>query len=211
MKYPIARDGVFWTLQGEGALQGTPMAFVRLAGCSVGCAHCDTDYGVFRRLTAEELVAEIRSVVPAGFTWPWVWLTGGEPTDHDLRPLIDLLKTVGFRVAVATAGVRQLAVEGLPDWISVSPHSLTAVQRFGHELKVVPGLNGLTWSAVETIDREWHSFPWRFIQPMEYRTVNGPEKDGAATRQALQECVEFVQTHPGWRLTIQAHKTWGLK
>lgn len=37
MTYLLAPEGVFWTLQGEGALQGTPMAFVRLAGCSVKC------------------------------------------------------------------------------------------------------------------------------------------------------------------------------
>jgi 7-carboxy-7-deazaguanine synthase len=82
--YPLAPDGVFWTLQGEGALQGEPMAFVRLAGCSVGCAQCDTDYRVSRRLTCEEIVEEVRAVVPPAFVWPWVWITGGEPTDHDL-------------------------------------------------------------------------------------------------------------------------------
>lgn len=31
MKYPIAPNGIFWTLQGEGALLGVPMRFVRLA------------------------------------------------------------------------------------------------------------------------------------------------------------------------------------
>ncbi len=81
MSYPIAPNGIFWTLQGEGALQGEPMAFVRLAGCSVGCPQCDTDYRVDRRLTPEEILAEVRTVVPPGFKWPWVWLTGGEPTD----------------------------------------------------------------------------------------------------------------------------------
>lgn len=211
MTYPLAREGVFWTLQGEGAQQGEPMVFVRLAGCSVGCPGCDTDYSVFRRVTTEELVAEIQAAAPPAFIRPWVWLTGGEPTDHDLGPLIDLLHTVGYRVALATSGVRQVPIEWQVEWLSVSPHFANAVQRFGHELKVVPELNDLTWGAVEAIDRVCHSFPWRYIQPIEYRTVNGPEKDGAASHESLKRCINFVQTHPGWRLTIQAHKVWGLK
>lgn len=211
MIYPLAREGVFWTLQGEGAQQGQPMAFVRLAGCSVGCPGCDTDYAVFRRVATEELVAEIQAAVPSTQTWPWVWLTGGEPTDHDLGPLITALQTAGFRVALATSGSKRVPVEWRVEWLSVSPHHPGAVQHFGHELKVVPELNGLTWDAVEAFDRNWHSFPWRYIQPVEYRTNAGPEKDGEANRASLTRCIQFVLAHPGWRLTIQAHKIWGLK
>src|SRR5438132_10540793 len=35
---------VFASVQGEGVTVGTPSAFVRLQGCSVGCAWCDTKY-----------------------------------------------------------------------------------------------------------------------------------------------------------------------
>jgi hypothetical protein len=49
---------------------------------------------------------------------------------------------------------------------------------------------------MEVIDG-WHSFPWRYVQPLW-------GSDGTA-------CINFVQTHPGWRLTAQAHKAWGLK
>ena len=44
MKYPLASNPIFWTIQGEAHLRGFQMCFVRLAGCSVGCEHCDTDY-----------------------------------------------------------------------------------------------------------------------------------------------------------------------
>lgn len=43
-RYAIAPNGVFPTVQGEGAMLGVPTLFVRLAGCSVGCAGCDIDY-----------------------------------------------------------------------------------------------------------------------------------------------------------------------
>ncbi len=32
MNYAIAPDGIFWSIQGEGHLQGFQMAFLRLAG-----------------------------------------------------------------------------------------------------------------------------------------------------------------------------------
>lgn len=193
MIYPLARDGVFWTIQGEGALSGEPMVFIRLAGCSVGCAQCDTDYRVFRRVSLEELVEEVQAVAPPEQNWPWAWITGGEPTDHKIEPLIDCLRTVGFRVALATSGVRRAP---LADWLSVSPHTAAPAQTFGHEIKVVPGLNGLTWADVETLGKL--SFPYRFLQPL----------DGCPD--TVKDSIAFVLKRPGWRLGIQAHKIWGV-
>ena len=34
----------FFSIQGEGATAGAPAVFIRLQGCSVGCAWCDTKY-----------------------------------------------------------------------------------------------------------------------------------------------------------------------
>lgn len=192
--YPIAPNGIFWTLQGEGALMGTPMAFLRLAGCSVGCAQCDTDYRVDRRLTVDQIVTELRGVIPPAFSWPWIWITGGEPTDHDLAPLAAALRLAGYRLALATSGVRPVQ-PGLVDWLSVSPHSVArTVQRFGAEVKVVPGLNGLMLGDADEIGR-W-SFAWKFIQP-----IAGAPVDEAAA---------FVMERHGWALTLQAHKGWNL-
>jgi organic radical activating enzyme len=42
---PIAPNGIFRTIQGEGALMGVPMIFVRLAGCSIGWDVMGADYG----------------------------------------------------------------------------------------------------------------------------------------------------------------------
>lgn len=192
-KYPLAPDGVFWTIQGEGALSGEPMVFVRFAGCSVGCPQCDTDYRVSRRVTVDELLVEIQRAIPAGFQRPWVWLTGGEPTDHNLEPLIDALRTIRLPVALATSGVRS-APQGV-DWLSVSPHRLDIPQRHGHELKVVPGLNGLSWDDIRSEIVRW-TFPYRYLQPL------------AGADQV--ECLAFVREHPGWRLGLQAHKVWRI-
>src|SRR5690348_9947144 len=81
MKYPLAPQGVFRTVQGEGALLGVPMVFIRLAGCSVGCAGCDTDYSPDSFRSLAEIEAEVKAVRGNA---EWVFITGGEPADHEL-------------------------------------------------------------------------------------------------------------------------------
>lgn len=206
---PLAPDGVFWTIQGEGALRGTPMVFIRLAGCSVGCAGCDTDYRVAERVSVDEILARVLKLQKRPAYYPhWVWITGGEPTDHDLVPLIDGLRATQNNPALATSGVRSTL--GLDvAFLSVSPHSIDRwAQRGGTELKVVPGLNGMRLDDVLKVQ---HNFVHRYVQPLWHQTANGPEKDGAATAESLRECVEFVLAHPDWTLTDQGHKGWGLR
>lgn len=191
--YPLAPQGVFRTIQGEGAMLGVPMTFIRLAGCSVGCAKCDTDYRVHRRVQLDELVREACSVTAIG---GWVWITGGEPTDHDIAPLVGKLRSAGLKVAVATSGHREANFEA--EWLSVSPHDPAKwSQRRGHELKLVPRLNGFSLAdfagAVEL-----SVFSHYFVQPCD----GLPETVG--------ECVAWVESRPWWKMTVQSHKAWGL-
>ena len=72
MTYQLAPNPIFWTLNGEGGQLGEPMCFVRMAGCSVGCAQCDTNYELSVEKSLEEILEDIKKVVPKEFTWPWV-------------------------------------------------------------------------------------------------------------------------------------------
>lgn len=201
-RYPLAPQGVFLTAQGEGVLFGTPMVFVRLAGCSIGCPECDTDYRVASRATAEEIA---RFAVEAGPACDWVWLTGGEPTDHDLAPLVKELHRAGFRVALATSGVREVHsgwATGGVDFLSVSPHDPARwVQRRGDQVNLVPGLGGLRLEDVEPLLADT-CFSHRFVTPLWYAPSGRAEK--------VRECWEWVRAHPGWRLGVQAHKGWEM-
>lgn len=115
MRYAVAYESVFRTVQGEGALLGVPMTFIRLAGCSVGCPGCDTNYKLAKRLT----VQEIRELV-GQYPTDWVWITGGEPTDQNLHELLDCLSE--YQVALATSGIRENVYGAKVDFLSVSPH-----------------------------------------------------------------------------------------
>ena len=148
MNYALAPNGIFWTLQGEGHLRGFQMAFVRLAGCSVNCPGCDTNYTVDRKATVDDILRELVEVMPEGDRDQWVWITGGEPADRDMRPLLSALKAAGDSTALATSGVKRM----IPpvDWLSVSPHSADPAlfqQRYGNEIKLADGLNGLNLDA----------------------------------------------------------------
>ena len=198
-KYPISPNGVFWSLQGEGHLRGAQMAFLRLAGCSVGCPQCDTDYSVSRRVETRELVREIEAVVPAGTRDRWVWITGGEPSDFELGPLVRNLRRAGFLVAVASSGVKPISDP--VDWLSISPHSAHLAQRFGHELKLVEGLNGLDLASIAGAVGSADFF-FRYVQPI---SIDG-EEDPAS----LRRCLKFLEAHPDWGLSRQDHPVWGL-
>lgn len=190
-------------MQGEGVLAGTPMVFVRLGGCSVGCVGCDTDYRTVRKLDVERLASAVVSV--DRYRTEWVWVTGGEPTDHDLAPLVTALRAKGYKLALATAGTRKMQ-EGLAwggfDFLSVSPHRMDDwVQRSGSQLNVVPGLHGLRLEDVAITDVSGFPPGGRFVTPL-------VDREGRPSN--LRECLEFVRSRPGWRLGYQVHKWWGM-
>jgi len=202
VKYPLTSNPVFWTIQGEGHLRGFQMCFVRLAGCSVGCPACDTDYRKKETATEEEIAARADAVTPSNARDRWVWITGGEPTDHDLTPLIRALRGKRFSTAVASSGHRRV----IPpvDWLSISPHDPAKwIQTYGSEVKIVPGLNGFSiedFRAAHPDDQT--DFMYRYVQPLSIEKQEDPA--------SLRTCLEFVKANPNWSLSRQDHHYWGV-
>jgi len=96
---------VFYSIQGEGATAGMPAVFVRLQGCSVGCAWCDTKYSwdpeAGRAVDLDALVDEA-----AAFPCRRAVVTGGEPLESSLFvPLLRSLGERGFTIEVETSGI----------------------------------------------------------------------------------------------------------
>lgn len=187
-------------------MAGVPMHFVRLAGCSVGCQQCDTDYTVAERLSVAEIVERLQRLRRL----PWVWLTGGEPTDHPLGELVSALRLEGYRVALATSGVRVETKDGWlvregshwsgVDFLSVSPHFADDrwAVRSGTQLNVVPGLNGVELAAFTGVDR--HRWGSMWVTPV--------WENGRMGR--VEECVDWVLKFPHWRVNCQIHKFLGV-
>jgi 7-carboxy-7-deazaguanine synthase len=127
---------VFYSLQGEGLLVGTPSVFVRLAGCPFRCRWCDTayswDYSAGEKLDANEIVERVGQ-----WSCDFVVLTGGEPMagpDLSARPgLADLthrLKALGKHITIETAGA--LYIPDLAcDLMSISPKLGNSFSRKG--------------------------------------------------------------------------------
>lgn len=198
----LAPNGVFWTIQGEGHLSGKGMCFVRTAGCPVACALCDTDYSVARRLLPREIVTEVWRAMPPGVVDRWVWITGGEPAAQPLlNELVRDLAGHGYTVAVATSGAYRVVAP--VHWLSVSPHTPDFIQRYGNEVKVVPGLNN--HGVKELCDAADEGDFWeRFVQPL-WDTEAGREDPVS-----LKECLDWVRLNPRWGITLQSHKRLGL-
>ena len=136
MHYPI--NEIFYTLQGEACFVGQPSVFIRLQGCNVGCAFCDTkhtweldtanqlktiqitektgDRLGWANFTQDEILAEIAKYPACRH----IVFTGGEPAMHDLRELIAILEDQGYTTQIETSGTEILKVSN-KTWVTLSP------------------------------------------------------------------------------------------
>lgn len=162
MTYQIAER--FKSVQGEGVYTGTPMAFIRFVGCSVGkkiCQHCDTDFekvGSSWRGGGEFDEEQLLDWVG---NYQHICLTGGEPLDQDLEPLLEYapvnkvfhLETSGTKELPPVVAEHRMWLVQKPQenvdslgpyfWVCVSPKPgfRESVVRLADEVKViVPGL-----------------------------------------------------------------------
>jgi 7-carboxy-7-deazaguanine synthase len=203
---------IFLTLQGEGAHAGRAAVFCRFSGCNLWtgreedraaatCQFCDTDFvgmdGTLggRYATADDL-ADIIAAQWVG-TPPdrYVVLTGGEPLLQVDKAFIDALHARGFEIGIETNGTIE-PPEGI-DWLCVSPKAgADLVVKRGHELKLV-------YPQAENRPEDFTDLAFeRFsLQPMD-----GPEVADNTAR-AIDYCLQ----HPQWRLSLQTHKTLGIR
>lgn len=100
--YYLKVNEVFYSIQGESSWAGYPCVFVRLTGCNLRCAYCDTQYAYDEgeELAIGDIVGQV-----AEYHCPLVEITGGEPmlqveTPHLITNLLDK----GYRVLLETNG-----------------------------------------------------------------------------------------------------------
>jgi len=95
---------VFYSIQGEGTRAGRPCVFVRLTGCHLRCAYCDTEYAFHEgsRRTLDDIVGQVGRI---GHGCRLVQVTGGEPLlQPNVHPLMARLADAGYTVMIETSG-----------------------------------------------------------------------------------------------------------
>ena len=211
---------LFQTIQGEGVYTGTPAIFVRLQGCDVGCAWCDTKHtwevdgekqtdlilltdqssesDHWATVSAQGIVDEIQRLA---YRAKLVVITGGEPCMYDLRSLTEVLHQQGFNIQIETSGTYPVLVDDSA-WVTVSPKVnmrskkavLSSALKRANEIKHPVG----TEKDIEQLDAllgELDSLAEKTIslQPISQKA--------AATALCMQTAIER-----NWRLSVQLHK-----
>jgi 7-carboxy-7-deazaguanine synthase len=98
---------LFASIQGESSFAGYPCTFVRLTGCNLDCAWCDTAYAREggERMEVEEIVARV-----ADLGLSLVEITGGEPLLQDETPRLAAgLLAQGLTVLLETNGSQDIS------------------------------------------------------------------------------------------------------
>lgn len=205
MQYPLAER--FHSIQGEGKFCGVPMAFLRVTGCSVSkriCSQCDTDFEKMDRSKGGGLYT-VEDIVGWVADYKHVCITGGEPLDRNLEPLIIALAEKKIYCHIETSGTKS------PDWlwrvrkavwlcVSPKPGYLIDMVTAADEVKVIlQGLGvGEGWLTLD------HARAWAgngqlvYIQPRNHKHT--------VSRTNLQEAIDTVLEYPELRLSVQMHK-----
>ncbi|MBM5791498.1 MAG: 7-carboxy-7-deazaguanine synthase QueE [Cyanobacteria bacterium M_surface_10_m1_298] len=199
----------FHSLQGEGMHAGRSALFIRLGGCQVGCSWCDTKHSwpqeVHPQRTLKDLAAEAEAAAAEGAAF--VVITGGEPLEHNLDALCTALRPVGLPLHLETSGVN--ALSGTFEWITLSPkpHRPPTAQALSacQELKlVVHQASDLAFAEAQADQASAQRAP---DQPPPVLLLQ-PGWQSAAGQQLA---IDYVRSHPEWRLSLQTHKWLGVR
>lgn len=187
---------IFYSLQGEGRNTGRAAIFVRFSGCNLRCPFCDTDFASYQEMSVEDILDAIEP-----YSSRFVVLTGGEPTLQVDDAFVAVLHSYGYELAIETNGTRPVP-KGI-DWVTVSPKEpfvgdkgRLAVKSC-NELKCV--FDGIHPVSDYGIKADYH-----YLQPCD-------TGDSHRNQMICKACIDYIQTHPEWRLSLQTHKLMGFR
>lgn len=214
---------IFLTLQGEGPSAGTPAVFIRLSGCNLQCAFCDTDFDSSKlKMHLDEVMEEVNHL--ASQRIGLVVITGGEPLRQDIVPLISALIDCGYNVEIETAGTL---------WVPQLDVIMQAA--FEHHLKSVKIIcSPKTGALNRELQPHIHAYKYIvqcddvldddgfpllpngkplakpsnlytdgiYLQPCDH---HDPVKNELSLQKAINSCMKH-----GYKLSIQTHKITGL-
>lgn len=193
-KYSV--NEIFYSVEGEGFFSGCPAVFVRLAGCSMHCPWCDTKYAqkINFSLTPAQILKKI-----AAYPCKTVVLTGGEPTEQNLTPLLKLLHKNKYQIHLETNGANLIDTK-LIDFCTLSPKAYVNVKM----LKKADAIKYIidcetTLKEIESLQKVLNKKTLFYLQPKNNSKEN------------IKQCLKLIKQKPNLRLSVQLHKFLKIK
>jgi 7-carboxy-7-deazaguanine synthase len=204
----------FISIQGESTFAGLPCFFIRLAGCNLACAWCDTpsarDPGAGADVAVAELVAEAAAARAA-----IVEITGGEPLLQPGFPALAaaLRDGCGKPVLVETNGSRDLSLvpAGVIAIVDVKPPgSGESARNDAANIARLRPADEVKFVLADRADYEWAlAFVLRHGLAARCRAVHFSPAAGRLEAAELARWL-LADSAPA-RLHIQLHKAIGLR
>lgn len=182
---------IFYSLQGEGRWAGRAAIFVRFSGCNLKCPFCDTDFKKYTKMTAREILAQLLEYSQCNF----VVLTGGEPTLQVDTDFVDMLHSNGYYVAMETNGTREVPYN--VDWVTASPKK--AYVKEGNVRLTIADEVKVVYDGEKTPDDYGIVADEYYVQPCD-------TGDASKNEEIIRKCVQWVENHPKWKLSLQQQK-----
>jgi organic radical activating enzyme len=202
---PVKGDGtilqvqeIFPTVQGEGTHTGVASVFIRLGGCNLACAFCDTEFESFSEMNLADVMQAVQHHAQDGRKL--VVITGGEPFRQPIALLCQALLAEGLHPQIETNGTLWQA---LPDGVDIvcSPKLSTPLREdllmrvTAFKFVLAAGDN-----VPEIGQSRAHAPVW--IQPMD-------EYNEAKNLANLEHVLQLAQDK-GYKVSLQTHKIAGI-
>lgn len=189
MPYIMKINEIFYSLQGEGARQGTPNIFVRFSGCNLSCSYCDTEHTGGRKMTTTDIAMVLKMYPCKNIVW-----TGGEPCLQLSEEVVAYFKALGYYQAIETNGTKAIP-KGI-DYISISPKDFNIFYvpySKIDEIRVVVDLGTLI-PEIKNMPKADNYFLSPVFSGGDYSPI------------LLNQVIAYIKEHPQWRLSMQIHK-----
>jgi 7-carboxy-7-deazaguanine synthase len=163
---------IFHSIQGESTRAGWPCVFVRLTGCNLRCAYCDTRYAQDREGEGQELSVDDILALVGTFRCRLVEVTGGEPLLQAGTPdLVLALLSRGHEVLVETNGSLDIDLLDPRAVRIVDMKGPSSGEEGSNDLGNLGKLTPLDEVKFVIADREDYRFARAMIQDLEKRST----------------------------------------
>ena len=201
---------IFATFQGEGIFTGFPSIFIRLGGCNLACAFCDTEFDSYKNLSLKKVLEKTKKLAEkkGKRTHNLVVITGGEPLRQNIIPLCRELLKENFQVQIETNGT---LFQNLPNQVNIicspknptgkyypiRPDLLPKISAF----KFLISAHNKNYNVVPKVGQSQYQTPV-YLQPID-------EYDEKKNEDNRQLTLKLAKKN-GCRLYLQTHKFWGI-